>query len=189
MIVKNEEKYLADCLESVKSVVDHIVIVDTGSTDNTLEIAKSYNADVYHFDWVDDFSAARNFALSRSASDWILYLDADERLDKNSHNLLKKIVADDEKLGVRCKIYNIDEINKKPKIQNSTRLFKYSNKIKFTGKAHEQIESSLLENGYKIIDSDLWINHLGYNIDKNGLVKKAERNLKLLIAEYLQRVK
>jgi glycosyltransferase involved in cell wall biosynthesis len=67
MIVKNEEKYLADCLESVKSVVDHIVIVDTGSTDNTLEIAKSYNADVYHFDWVDDFSAARNFALSRSA--------------------------------------------------------------------------------------------------------------------------
>lgn len=184
MIVKNEEKYLADCLESVKSVVDHIVIVDTGSTDNTLEIAKSYNADVYHFDWVDDFSAARNFALSRSASDWILYLDADERLDKNSHNLLKKIVADDEKLGVRCKIYNIDEINKKPKIQNSTRLFKYSNKIKFTGKAHEQIESSLLENGYKIIDSDLWINHLGYNIDKNGLVKKAERNLKLLIAEY-----
>lgn len=64
MIVKNEGKHLYDCLNSVNDVVDEIVIVDTGSTDNTLEIAKSFNAKIFYFDWNDDFSAARNFSLS-----------------------------------------------------------------------------------------------------------------------------
>lgn len=187
MIVKNEEKHLVGCLDSVKDVVDRIVIVDTGSTDSTIEIAKKYNAEIHHFYWVDDFSAARNYALSHSPSDWVLYLDADERLEGKSKNILRNIVEQKDKLGVRCKIYNIDEVNKKPKLQNSTRLFRYSNKIKFTGRAHEQIEGSLLENGYKIVDSDLLINHIGYNIDKNGLTKKAERNLKLLLKEYKEK--
>ncbi|MBK7632424.1 MAG: glycosyltransferase family 2 protein [Ignavibacteriales bacterium] len=78
MIVKNEERHLARCLSSVKDVVDEIVIVDTGSTDNTIEIAESFNAKIFHFDWVNDFSAARNFALTKCIGNWILYLDADE---------------------------------------------------------------------------------------------------------------
>lgn len=184
MIVKNEEKHLAGCLDSVKGVVDKIVIVDTGSTDSTIEIAKRYKAEIHQFDWVDDFSAARNYALSHSPSDWVLYLDADERLDEESKEHLRKIVTQKDKLGVRCKIYNIDEVNKKPKLQNSTRLFRYSNKIKFTGRAHEQIDNSLLANGYEIINSEIVINHIGYNIDKDGLREKAERNLKLLLKEY-----
>ncbi|WP_337872164.1 glycosyltransferase family 2 protein, partial [Ignavibacterium sp.] len=77
MIVKNEERYLEDCLNSVKNVFDEIIIVDTGSTDNTLKIAEKFNAKVFHFDWINDFSAARNFALSKSTGEWILYLDAD----------------------------------------------------------------------------------------------------------------
>ncbi len=81
MIVKNEEKHLARCLSSVKDVADEIVIVDTGSTDKTIEIAESFSAKIFHFDWVNDFSAARNFALSKCTGDWILYLDADEELN------------------------------------------------------------------------------------------------------------
>ncbi len=74
MIVKNEEKHLRECLESVTEVVDEIVIVDTGSTDKTLEIAKEFNAKIFHFNWINDFSAARNFALSKSTGEWILIL-------------------------------------------------------------------------------------------------------------------
>ena len=88
MIVKNEERYLRECLESVKDIVSEIVIVDTGSTDSTIKIAKDYGAKLYSFGWINDFSAARNFALSKSTGDWILYLDADERLSENSKNEL-----------------------------------------------------------------------------------------------------
>ena len=80
MIVKNEEKFLAGCLESVKNIVDEIIIVDTGSTDKTIEIANSYNAKVYHFEWKNDFSLARNESIKHATGDWILILDADERL-------------------------------------------------------------------------------------------------------------
>lgn len=81
---KNEERYLAQCLSSVKDVIDEIIIVDTGSTDKTLEIAKSFNAKIFNFDWINDFSAARNFALNKCSGDWILYLDADEELNPKS---------------------------------------------------------------------------------------------------------
>ena len=115
---------------------------------------------------------------------WVLYLDADERLDPSSREVIKNLTAEKSKLGVRCKIYNIDEVNNKPKVQSSTRLFFNTSGIEFRGKAHEQIDNSLVENGYSIINSELLINHIGYNIDKKGLRKKASRNLKLLLEDY-----
>src|SRR5471032_1210517 len=78
MIVKNEARCLARCLRSVASVVDEIVIVDTGSTDNTIHIAEEFHAIVTNFGWTNVFSAARNFALAQTTADWILVLDADE---------------------------------------------------------------------------------------------------------------
>ena len=184
MIVKNEEKFLKDCLESVKNVVDEIVIVDTGSTDKTIKIAELHGAKIYHFKWVNDFSAARNYSLSKCTGDWILYLDADERLDKKSIPELKKIVSENKKLGVFCTIYNIDDINKKPKLQKYTRLFKNTKGIKFRGRAHEQIVDSLAEKGYSSFQSNIGITHLGYNLSKEDLRKKAERNLSLLVEDY-----
>jgi len=80
MIVKNEAASLLQCLNSVKDVVDEIVVLDTGSTDNTVEIAEEFAAQVYHYQWCDDFSAARNEALKYVTGDWILVLDADETL-------------------------------------------------------------------------------------------------------------
>ncbi len=184
MIVKNEEKYLEGCLESVKEIVDEIVIVDTGSTDKTLDIAKKYSASVYHFDWINDFSAARNFALSNSTGEWILYLDADERLTVESIKELKSIIESREKVGFYCTINNIDEKTNSPKLMRYIRLFKNSEEISFTGKAHEQIEKSLSENGYAFKESKIEITHLGYNVSEEELKEKAERNLNPLLEEY-----
>lgn len=184
MIVKDEEKHLFDCLKSVKDITDEIIIVDTGSSDRTIEIAESFGAKIFQFNWINDFSAARNFALSKSTGDWILYLDADETLDPGSKEKLKDICKTNYNHGVRCKIYNVDDINKKPKLQSYTRLFKNSSGIEFRGKAHEQIDASLIEKNYKIIDSDILIYHFGYNIPKQAIKEKAQRNLKLLLNDY-----
>lgn len=84
MIVKNEEDVLGRCLDCVKNIADEIIIVDTGSTDHTKEIAKQYTQHVYDFPWINDFSAARNFSFSKAAKDYIMWLDADDILtDEN----------------------------------------------------------------------------------------------------------
>jgi glycosyltransferase involved in cell wall biosynthesis len=90
MIVKNEEKHLSDCLDSVKSVFDEIIIVDTGSNDETKRIAEKYTDKVYDFEWIDDFSAARNFSFSKATSDYIMWLDADDILPEDTRNELIK---------------------------------------------------------------------------------------------------
>ncbi len=84
MIVKNEEKNLAGCLDCLKDVADEIIIVDTGSMDKTKEIAGQYTDKVYDFAWIDDFAAARNFAFSKATMDYIYSADADERLDEEN---------------------------------------------------------------------------------------------------------
>lgn len=183
MIVKNEESTLPRCLDSVKDVVDEIVIVDTGSADNTIKIAEGYNAKVFHFDWINDFSAARNFALKNSTGDFILYLDADEILKEESKEEIKTIIRKAEKIGYLCTITSIDNYSNHSNSIQYVRFFKNSDKIYFQGKAHEQITDSLLENGYKIQKSNIEIIHFGYDIPKDEKKAKAERNLKLLLSD------
>lgn len=186
MIVKNEEKYLKDCLESVKGVVDEIVIVDTGSTDKTIEIAKEYKAKIYHFDWINDFSAARNYALQYSSGEWILYLDADERLAPNSIREVKRLISGVAKIGYYCTVKSIDSENERDHAIRYVRLFKNSKEIKFTGKVHEQITPSLIENNYQLAHSSILINHLGYDVSREEKEAKAKRNLELLLSDYQQ---
>jgi glycosyltransferase involved in cell wall biosynthesis len=89
MIVKNEEQNLRNCLDSVRDFVDEINIVDTGSTDSTVEIAREYTDRVFFFEWVDDFSAARNFSFSKATKEYIMWLDADDIIDEKN---LKKLI-------------------------------------------------------------------------------------------------
>lgn len=184
MIVKNEEANLKECLESVKDIVGEIVIVDTGSTDGTLEIANQYSAKVYQFDWISDFSAARNYSLSKCSGDYILYLDADERLKDSSRQLLKELTAQKEHKAYNCKILNTDEVNNRPSIMTYVRLFPNINGIEFVGKVHEQIEKSLLQNNVKIAECDVEIIHTGYSISEDELKIKANRNLDILLDEF-----
>ncbi len=184
MIVRNEERYLHECLESVKNLVDQIVIVDTGSTDNTVSIAEEFGSIIFNFEWENNFSSARNYALSKSTGDWILYLDADERLTKDSVNEIKNITAQNDLLGCRCRVISLDDFNGKPNYMRYTRLFKNSPGIKFIGSIHEQIDKSLFANSYKIIDTGIEIIHVGYNIPYEEIKKKVQRNLTLLNKEY-----
>ena len=184
MIIKNEEEYLEGCLASIEKIVDEIVIVDTGSTDKSVSIAKKYGAKIYHLDWENDFAAARNYALEKSNGDWILYLDADERLSVNSLDKVKEITSQNKKLGVYCSVKSINEKTGTPNIMKYIRLFKNSSDIKFSGRIHEQIEPSLKQQKYELINSSIEILHLGYNISKESLKKKALRNLRLLNSEY-----
>ena len=95
LIVKNEERHLPRCLESVRGVADEIVVVDTGSTDRTLEIAREHGARVAHFEWRDDFSAAKNFSIEQATGDWILSIDADESIAARDHSRIRAIVDAD----------------------------------------------------------------------------------------------
>src|SRR4030066_1633675 len=92
MIVKNEEKFLAQCLKSVKDATDEIIIVDTGSADKTVEIAQSFGAKVYHHPWRNSFSEARNHSISYAVCDWILQIDADESLEQADIPLFHSLI-------------------------------------------------------------------------------------------------
>ncbi len=186
MIVKNEEEYLSGCLNSVKNVVDEIVIVDTGSTDSTVEIAKRFGAKVFMFDWANDFSAARNFALEHSTGDWILYLDADERLSAKSVDELKRITGNERKSAYYCKIVNVDEVNNRPSVMEYVRLFPNDKSVRFEGRIHEQIENSLKRENYSLKKSNIEIIHVGYSVSKEKLKEKAKRNLELLLNQYAE---
>ena len=96
LITKNEETHLARCLASVRGLVDDIVLVDTGSTDRTLEIARACGARVFEFAWQDDFSLARNFSLEQATGDWILVLDADESIAASDHARIRALLDRDD---------------------------------------------------------------------------------------------
>ncbi len=182
MIVKNEEANLTRALQSVKNIVDEIIIVDTGSTDKTKSIAKSFGAKVFDFEWMNNFSSARNFALEKSSGDWIIYLDADEELSSGSVNELKKIIQE-KPAGINCLVQSLGQDLNLSGIMKYPRLFPLNDKIKFTGRVHEQIQTSLVKNNFVIKDSAIKIIHYGYASDDNIIMQKLERNLDLLLRE------
>jgi glycosyltransferase involved in cell wall biosynthesis len=94
MITKDEERFIARCLNSVHPVVDEIIVVDTGSADRTREIAELFDAKIYSFQWTGDFSAARNYCISKAAGHWIFSLDADEVISEDDHSLFRHLVRD-----------------------------------------------------------------------------------------------
>lgn len=188
MIVKNEEEFLEGCLESVQNVVDEIVIVDTGSTDKTIEIAQKFNAKIYNFTWIDDFAAARNESLKHCSGKWILYLDADERLKLPDplqfREYLKQIPEDIG--GINCIIESEHwKLDGESEVHRGgyPRLFRnlgYPN-IEFRGRVHEQISPSILEKGKSFINSEIVIEHLGYNREREIMEQKIQRNYRLLL--------
>ncbi|MCE1189394.1 MAG: glycosyltransferase [Ignavibacteria bacterium] len=184
LIVKNEETYLEECLRSVQSVAGEIVLVDTGSTDHTLEIAERNGCRIFSFPWTNHFAEARNYALRQCTKEWILYLDADERLVPDSIPELRKILDSGGKRGIYCTLRSSDETGGRPNIMRYLRLFSNSPQIQFKGRVHEQIFDSLQENRYQIQDSEVEILHVGYDISLDKLQAKAERNLRLLLQDY-----
>ncbi|MFC1555362.1 glycosyltransferase, partial [candidate division KSB1 bacterium] len=185
MIVKNEENTLPVCLDSVKELVDEIVVVDTGSEDDTVKIAEKYGAVIKHFEWIDDFSAARNESLKYASGDWILYLDADERISPGNAQKIRDIIEDESIAAVNM-IEHIPQ--EKGNLFNTTasdycRLFRNNNKYRFSGRIHEQILPSILNEGCRVVKSDITIDHWGFGLTPEKKKERADRNLKLLQEE------
>lgn len=187
MIVKNEEKFLAGCLESVKDLVDEMVIVDTGSSDRTLDIARSFGARVYSMEWSFDFSKARNEALKHCRGEWVLWLDADERLPVQFHETIRAIIQNNTADAVIMKIRS--EVNgplgKTPHYQQSPRLFRHMAGVRFEFPVHEQIVPSLIRNRARLVMTDIVIEHLGYAQDESTIRQKIQRN-KVLLEKHLE---
>lgn len=179
MIVKNEEDYLRRCLDSASNKVDQIIIVDTGSTDATVEIAKEYTNQIYSFKWINDFSAARNEAIKYATSDYILILDADEYLDENSD--LKRDISsglDYYFLRVRNLLSQGRQIN-----HTSIRLFANKVGLLYRNRLHEHLnvldEDKTFTKGF----SESEIYHTGYTDEMMLDRDKQKRNLPLMLQE------
>ncbi|TVM00007.1 MAG: hypothetical protein CV087_15920 [Candidatus Brocadia sp. WS118] len=172
MIVKNEEKFLAQCLNSIKNAVDEIIIVDTGSTDKTVEIAQSFGAKIYHHPWRNSFSEARNYSLNYARCDWILQIDADETLEHMDIPLLHKLICGDSYNAIFVAIYS--ELPGGQSKHYFTRVFRRG-KSYFEGIVHNQLvfEGSSLQ-------SEIRFYHYGYNLTAHEMQKKYKRTGDLL---------
>jgi len=187
LIVKNEASYLDDCLQSIAPVANQIIVVDTGSTDSTLSIAEAHGADIFHFDWCDDFAAARNYSIQQATNDWILWIDADERLQVESIPVLRKLLVHEQKPVIyRVPIRNIKAVGSHCSLSDAHRLFTNGRGICFEGRIHEQISPSARKVGAQERSADIKLDHLGYS--HTGALKEAKqsRNRKLLVMELKQ---
>ncbi|MEW6304181.1 MAG: glycosyltransferase family 29 protein [Verrucomicrobiota bacterium] len=182
LIVKNEERFLRQCLESVRELAWQIVVVDTGSTDNTVEIAREFGAEVHSMAWEDDFSAARNAALSHARGDWILVLDADEELLPESREILRRELRQADALAFRLPI--VDVGREDDGCSYIPRLFRNAPGLFYVSRVHEQVFSSVevrrRQWGMENKLSEAVIRHHGYVEQVVKSRDKVARNLRLL---------
>ena len=151
MIVKNEAANLARCLSSVEGWVDEIIVLDTGSTDRTVEVAKTLGAQVHHFDWQNDFAAARNEALKYAKGEWILVLDGDETLARGIISLLKPVLQGSSIQGISgndlllISFMRLEVNARQSPYSLVSRLFRNHPDIRFRRPYHETVDDSIAE--------------------------------------------
>jgi len=189
MIVRNEAQNLPRCLESVRGVVDEIVLVDTGSTDDSVAVAERFGARIFHYAWCDDFSAARNEALAHARGRWILALDADETLTGEARRRLRPLLADERYLAYLINIRSpLKDTRGQAAVVNAwPRLFRSHPAIRYEGRVHEQISPSIARLGGMVARTELVIEHRGYHQDFTDQRAKQARNLALLRKQQAER--
>ena len=193
MIVKDEGKNLAACLASVKPVVDEIVVVDTGSSDRTVEIATVFGARVFSFAWNGNFSDARNYAIKQAKGDWIFVLDADEVLSERDYDVFRSVVTQSKRKQVAWAVttrnYMSDFMQhdwtansgEYPREERGTgwcpspktRLFPRNKRIHFEGPVHEVVEHSLKRLKIPVHNAPFVVHHYGH-LNKNGMETKKQ---------------
>jgi len=192
MIVKNEEKYLVQCLKSVRDIVDEAIIVDTGSTDKTVDIARVFGAKVYDFPWTGDFAAARNESMKYATGNWLLILDGDEVLSPLDFKELREIIHKKTSspaaytIATRNYITNVSVIGwvknmgEYPEeagsgwvISKKVRLLTRSKDAFFSNPVHETLEASLIKAKIPIRPCNIVVHHYG-KLDMQKDLKKGE---------------
>ncbi|MDR2599227.1 MAG: glycosyltransferase family 2 protein [Oscillospiraceae bacterium] len=191
MIVKNEEANIEHALAWAKDIAYEQIVVDTGSTDRTVEIAKKMGAKVYHFNWINDFSAAKNYAVDHATGDWIAFFDADEYLlpgdDLKLLANIKRIEADpdlNEKIiAFSCKWINVDENGKPMSNGSNIRVFRNIPSLRFFGRIHERFHND--PNRVTRMEDFTFI-HTGYSNTAIKEKNKQKRNVEILRNELLE---
>ena len=184
LIVRNESLVLERCLSSLSGAVDEIVVVDTGSTDATPEIAEGFGARIVRDEWHDDFSAARNVGLDAASCDWILTIDADEYLDAGAQGQIRAIVNHTDAEGILVTVRNLlaaDDLIQSAE-SRIVRLFRRRDDVRFAGIIHEEVTTAITRRGGRIVGSPIVIVHDGYARETTQASgRRAERNLPLLL--------
>lgn len=187
MIVKDEEKNIRQALSWAKSIVQEQIVVDTGSTDNTVEIARSMGAKIFHFEWCDDFSAAKNFAVERASGDWIVFLDADEYCTPEDTKKIPEIIREMEKQFpgdqmpdvIRATWAQLNDEGNVFSVSEQDRIFRNRGDIRFQNPIHEILVSN---QGKKLrwldVTELLSIMHTGYL--RSVISEKGKRNVPIL---------
>jgi glycosyltransferase involved in cell wall biosynthesis len=187
-IVKNEEKNIEKALGWAKNITFEQIVVDTGSTDRTVELAGKMGAKVYHFEWINDFAAARNFAIEQTSGNWIAGVDADEYFtDADAKKLLESLQRIESKQGIRenclaasCTAINLDDDGRPLSRVNRIFAFRNDPSIRFFGRIHERLDID--EN--KIVHVDgITTYHTGYSDSATKEAGKRDRNVTLLRKE------
>ena len=182
VIVKNEAENLPRWLAGMRRIADEMIVVDTGSTDDTAAIAAEAGARVFHFAWRDDFAAAKNFALAQARGRWILFPDADEYFTEESlariSQLLKQGERDSKVAGYLCRLVNIDKDDggRVSSVTTQVRIFRHLHGLRYTGNVHETLV--IPEGKRLLLVPDLTIHHTGYS--SRIARQKLQRNLALL---------
>jgi FkbM family methyltransferase len=185
IITKNEEDNLPACLDSAADLFDEVVVLDTGSTDRTKEIALRYGARVFDFQWIDHFAAARNACLEHATGDFIFWLDADDRLDEDNRAKLKRLLASlpDRNVAYSMKCKCLGAPGQPSTLVDHVRLFRRDPRIRWRYRIHEQILGSVRQSGGEVLFTDVVITHTGY-ADPALRGRKLQRDLRLLEMEY-----
>jgi GT2 family glycosyltransferase/glycosyltransferase involved in cell wall biosynthesis len=193
MIVKNEEQGLSRCLRSVEPVVDEMIVVDTGSTDRTKEIAEAFGAEVFEFEWPDSFAEARNYSISKASGQWILVMDADEMISPKDYDNLARLVKNGKPATSAYSFitrnyvnrsnvegwkendgaYSVEEAGIGWFPSQKVRLFPNDSQIRFENPVHEFVEPSLIRSGINISFSNAVIHHYG-KLDEEKSFSKGE---------------
>lgn len=190
MICKNEEKMIGRCLSSVQGLVDEIIVVDTGSTDDTISIVETFQAQVIQMEWEHDFAKARNKGLQQASGKWILCLDADEELDPSGIEAIRQFAETSSNPACYFNLLNYhgkSEITKT--MPNDSvpvlRFFRNHPEVRFEGKVHEQIGGSIrtIFPSQRIPNLSSQIFHYGYLEDTVVEKNKKQRNLSLLLQQ------
>jgi GT2 family glycosyltransferase len=187
MIARDASADLAACLGSVRGLPDEIVVVDTGSADNTVETARSFGAKVVSFPWTDDFSAARNEGLRHAKGEWIFWLDCDDRIEADQVSVLRDCFATlrDDTAAYMMRVLSPTDAGGGSVIDQA-RLFRNRERIRWRYRVHEQILLSIEEQGGIVRRTEATILHNGYRCPRTRQIKLG-RNMKLLRMDAAER--
>ncbi|MDR3637362.1 MAG: glycosyltransferase [Isosphaeraceae bacterium] len=193
MIVRDSSRTLPPCLESIRPWVDEMVIVDTGSVDDTPQIVEAFGGRLFHFPWCDDFSAARNESLRHARGEWLFWMDSDDTIDADCGRRLRALAyteAEPSLLGYVVQVHcpgSGEDGSRDITAVDHVKLFRNRPDLRFEGRIHEQILPAIRRASGDVAWTDLFVVHSGSDQSPEAQERKRERDLRILHQEFRER--